>query len=204
MDLERACLSNDLQAISSRLLSWKLEYKNIYYVKLKDQEYIFRLLTKGEFLSLYFLQSQISNDAEEILLDRCILYPDQRKDNFFDCLWAGEVHYLIQTILSLSGFADFDNIKSDLDKERAKIQLLDNQIILLICKAFPHIKPSVIDTFDYPTILHHVALAEKLLNTELEITKQEDKKTINFQEENIKQGFEHPGLKEARPKRPRR
>ena len=197
-------LSSDIRAISSSILEWKNQYGNIYYEKIGSHEYIFRLLTKKEYLSLYFIQFHISEKAEDILLEKCVLYPMNRPENYFDNLLAGEVATLVEKILSLSGFASFENIKSDLDKEREKINLLDNQIVLMICKAFPHITPSDIDNFDYQTILHHITLAEALLDTKLEITKQEDKHKIDFDTEN-KGVLSDPGTPSMPSrKRPRR
>ena len=185
---EKLSLSDNLRKFSAEILEWKKKYGNIYYQKVGDHEYIFRLLTKGEYLSLYFIQFHISNEAEDILLEKCVLYPEINKEHL-DLLTAGEVGTLIDRILSLSGFSNLDNIKADLDKERETIKLLDNQIVLIICKAFPHITPSDIDNFDYPTILHYVTLAEELLGTKLEISKLEDQNKIDFDKDNREQGF---------------
>jgi hypothetical protein len=180
---EKLSLSDNLRGFSA-----EKKYHNIYYQKVGNREYIFRLLTKGEYLSLYFIQFHINNEAEDILLEKCVLYPGL-KQNSLDSFPAGEAGTLIDKILSLSGFTNLDNIKEDLDKERENIKLLDNQIVLIICKAFPHITPSDIDNFDYPTILHYVTLAEELLGTKLEISKLEDQNHIDFDKENKQQGF---------------
>lgn len=181
-------LSDDLKKCCSDILEWKNKYSNIYYQKIEDREYIFRLLTKSEYLALYFIQFHVSNEAEDILLDKCVLYP-QFSEGYFNDLKAGEVAVLVERILSLSGFSSMDNVKEDLDREREKIGLLDNQIVLIICKAFPYIKPSDVDKFDYPTILHYVSLAEELLGTKLEIKKPEQANKIDFDKENREQGF---------------
>lgn len=181
-------LSDDLKKCCSDILGWKNKYSNIYYQKIEDREYIFRLLTKSEYLALYFIQFHVSSEAEDILLDKCVLYP-KFNGEYFNELKAGEVSVLVERILSLSGFSSMDNVKEDLDREREKIGLLDNQIVLIICKAFPYIKPSDVDNFDYPTILHYVSLAEELLGTKLEIRKPEQVNKINFDKENREQGF---------------
>jgi len=191
-------ISEDLKRFSADILEWKQKYSNIYYLKFGSHEYIFRLLTKGEYLALYFIQFHISSEAEDILLDRCLLYPTINREQR-DNLLAGEVMTLIDKILLLSGFSTIDNIKTDLDSEREKIRLLDNQIILIICKAFPHITPTDIDNFDYPTILHYVSLAEELIGTKLEISKVDtNKNTIDFEKDNREQGF----IQSAFPRNP--
>jgi hypothetical protein len=197
-------LSDDLTKRCSDIMEWKSKYSNIYYQKIGGHEYIFRILTKSEYLTLYFLQFHVSSQSEDVLLDKCVLYPSE-DSAYYDDLPAGEVAGLVARILSLSGFSNLDSIKEDLDKARENIKLLDNQMILIICKAFPHITPSDIDSFDYPTIIHHVSLAEELLGTKLEITKPEDKDKIDFDRDNREQGFS-PGEKPMSPsaKQPRR
>jgi hypothetical protein len=187
--VENLTISEELKRFSADILEWKRKYASIYYLKIGNHEYVFRLLTKGEYLALYFVQFHISSEAEDILLDKCILYPTFSREQRGNLL-AGEVTTLVDKILSLSGFSDIENIKADLDKERLKIQLLDNQIVLVICKAFPHITPTDIDNFDYPTTLHYISLAEELLGTKLEISKTEtNTKTIDFEKDNREQGF---------------
>ena len=181
-------LSRNLRGSSAKILEWKEKYKNIYYYKVGNQEYIFRLLSKNEFLAMYFMQFHISVEAEDLLLEKCVLYPELKKLEWDD-LMAGEVALVITQILALSGFSNLENIKKDLDKERDSVRLLDNQIVIIICKAFPHITPSEIDNFDYPTILHYVALAEALLDTKLEISKLEDQNKIDFDKDNKERGI---------------
>jgi len=181
-------LSDQIKKYSDKILEWKKKYVNVYYHKVGGKEYIFRLLTKGEYLALYFMQFHISNEAEDTLMEQCILYPHVDK-HYLDNLYAGEFNTISDKILSLSGFSDLESIKSDLEKEREKIKLLDNQIVVIICKAFPHINPSDIDNFDYPTIIHHITLAEELLGTKLEISKLEDNNKIDFEKDNREQGF---------------
>lgn len=183
-------LSNNIEKLAESLLEWKSKYRNVYYFKVGNNEYILRLLSKSEYLALYFVQAHVSSEAEDLLLTKCVLFPElSRKD--INEMYAGEAAVLIEKILKLSGFSTIETIGNDLAKEREKIQLLDNQIILIICKAFPHLTPFDIDRLDYPTILNHIALAEELLGTKLEITKEEssDSNGIDFDKENRKQGF---------------
>lgn len=181
-------MSENIQNLATQIMEWKNKYNSIYYLKIGKLEYIFRLLTKGEYLALYFVQFHVSEKAEDVLLEKCVLYPILSEE-YVNNLYAGDVGTLVDKILGLSGFSTLENIKSDLDKEREKMSLLDNQIVLIICKAFPHITPTDINSFDYPTIIHYVTLAEELLGTKLEITTPEDQTKIDFESENRKQGF---------------
>jgi hypothetical protein len=186
--MENMRLSDDVKLFSAEILEWKQKYKSVFYQVIAGHEFIYRLLTKGEYLALYFIQFHISEKAEDMLLEKCLLYPRLEKEQF-DNMSAGIVATLVEKILSMSGFSDLEKIKDDLEKERNNLQLLDNQIVLMICKAFPHITPSDIDNFDYPTIIHYVTLAEAILNTKLEISKPEDKHKIDFDKDNKGQGF---------------
>lgn len=180
--------SFDLSGIASKVIEWKSKYRNVYYLNVRGKEYIFRLLTKGEYISIYFLQSHLGAHSEDVILLKCILFPDITVEKM-DNLNAGEIDSILGNILKLSGFSNFENIKQDLDTERGKVGILDSQIVVLICKAFPRITPSDIEQFDYPTILYHVALAEELLSTKLEITDHEKPGKIDFDKENESQGF---------------
>ena len=194
-----------LSRLAKDILEWKINHRNIYYIKIGNNNYIFRLLSKSEYLSLYFIQFHLSYEAEDILLERCVLFP-KVDIKYLDNLLAGEVSSLVMKILDLSGFSNVENIKKDLEKERESIQVLDNQIVLLICKAFPHVNPSDIDQFDYPTILHYLTLAEEILGTKLEITKVDpaNNKTIDFTKENAEQGFIMPNkVHNIRPPAPK-
>jgi hypothetical protein len=186
--MENMTLSKDVQMFSADIMEWKKRYRSVYYQKIGGYEFIYRLLTKGEYLALYFIQFHISEQAEDVLLEECVLYPEI-KEGYLDSLNAGVVATLVEKILSMSGFSNLEGIKADLEKERNDIQLLDNQIVLMICKAFPHLTPSDIDNFDYPTIIHHVTLAEEILGTKLEISRPEDKNKIDFDKDNKGQGF---------------
>jgi len=77
-------------------------------------------------------------------------------------------------------------------------RLTHNHNYLIICKAFPHITPSDVDNFDYPTILHYLSLAEELLGTRLEISKNDQKtNTIDFDKDNRDQGFINSAFSEG-------
>ena len=190
-------LPEEAEGFSDKILGWKKKYGNIYYQNIGKNSYVFRLLTKGEYLALYAVQSHVNKGSEEIVLKTCLLYPELGYDAM-DNMLAGEFSVLSGNILSMSGFADSTKIKEDLDVARDKTRSLDNQITLIICKAFPQVTPSDIDNFDYQTIIRHVTLAEELLGTKLEITIPDDKKTIDFDKDNREQGF----IQAAFPGRP--
>ena len=163
------------------IILWKNKYNDIYILRIKNNVYIFRILTKKEYINILSLQDGIKYNIEDYIINNCVLCPEDK--NNIDNQLAGEIDYLIKSILSLSGFSENDNILKDIEHHREKITILDNQIVILICKAFPHIKPEDIDNFNYNELLRHLALAEAILDTKLIIEKPLDK--IDFDKDNI-------------------
>jgi hypothetical protein len=167
--------------IADSILSWKIKYSDIFLLDIKENTYIFRIFTKGEYLNILSLQNTIKDDIEDYIINNCILYPEDKSD--IDKTLAGEIDYLIKTIIKLSGFAEYGDIFSDIEKYRESTKILDNQIVILICKAFPHLKPEDIDKFNYHKLLRYLTLSEAILDTKLIIEKPSDK--IDFDKDNV-------------------
>ena len=165
------------------ILSWKQKYKIILGVEIGDNSYIYRLLTRGEYFNLLSLQKLDPAGASDILLEICMLHPEYVKDVMDDRL-AGEVDFVIQSIIKSSGFSNGDNLIKDIDVERNNIGMLDNQIVLTICKAFPQLTPDDIDKLNYHQLLYYLVLAEEILGVKLNIEKPQDKDKIDFDKDN--------------------
>jgi hypothetical protein len=171
----------DLESdIADQILSWKHKYEDIYIVKIIKNIYIFRLLTRGEYFDIVSLQDNLSYDTENFILNNCLLYPSGI-DNINNRL-AGDIDYIIQNIVRLSGFSKKSEIIKDLDEYRNKIGVLDNQITVLICKAFPQITPEDINKFNYNKLLKYITIAEAILDTKIII--EENQNTIDFEKDN--------------------
>ena len=152
------------------IVLWKRKYGSIFYIKINDNEYIYRPLTKGEFSDMLSLSEKIDIGYDDIVLELCLLYP-HRNSYLLDTRLAGEVDHVINCINQSSGFSRVDQLELDIDKARSAIEVLDNQIVSLICKAFPRLTLDDIDKFNYDTLLHHLALAESMLGIKLKIEK---------------------------------
>ena len=172
-----------LKELIRDILSWKQIYKVVFYVKIGDNLYIFRTLTRGEYFNLLSLQTHKLIETSDFLLKMCLLYPKYDKD-IFDNTLAGEVDYLVKNITELSGFASGDNLIKDIEKEINNIGMLDNQIVLTICKAFPQLTPDDIDKLNYHQLLHYLVLAEEILGVKLNIEKPQDQNKIDFDKDN--------------------
>jgi len=173
---------NGISHLADDILFWKKKYCSIYYLKISDNIYIFRALTRGEYIGILTLRDNGVIDGENIIIDNSLLY--KSNDNSLDSVLAGEIEYLLECIIVASGFAEDKKFEQDLAVERNNISLLNNQITLLICKAFPQLTPRGLDDLDYPTLLHYLALAENILDVKLDVQKQQETKTIDFEKEN--------------------
>lgn len=172
-----------LKELSEDILSWKQKYKVVLYIKIGSNSYMYRLLTRGEYFSILSLQEYNLIETSDILLKMCLLYPEYNKD-VLDVRSAGEMDYLVQSIINLSGFSSGDNLLKDIEVERSNIGMLDNQIVLTICKAFPQLTPDSIDKLNYHQLLHYLVLAEAILDVKLNIEKPKDQNKIDFDKDN--------------------
>ncbi len=178
-------MQKELSDLIEDIISWKQKYRNIFYVNIGNNLYIFRVLTRGEFFNILTFQEKGFAKIDDIILKMCLLYPEYNQ-NVLDSRSAGEIDYLIENIIKLSGFANEESLEKDIEKEREKISMLDNQIMLLICKAFPHLTPKDLDTMDYETLLKYLTLAEAVLDVKLDIQKPTDQAKIDFEQDNRK------------------
>jgi hypothetical protein len=192
-----------LQRIIQNVLPWKKKYGSIYYVKIDEREYVFRVLSRGEYLSLLIIQDKFKIDIGDLILKECLVYPKFNKSTF-DKRKAGEIDGLIACISDKSGFSKTDQILQDLEGSRAKIGTLDSQIIVLICKAFPHLTLQEINNLTYEDMIQYVSVSEEILGAKLNIEKPKPSKpgTIDFDEENKVMGAT-PFVKNVKPTPPR-
>jgi bifunctional DNA-binding transcriptional regulator/antitoxin component of YhaV-PrlF toxin-antitoxin module len=147
-------------------------FGEIYTVKINSEIFLVRALTKKEFLKVSKIQDEDSSKAEEEVLRAAVLSPDMSDIRTIDNMLAGTAIGLVNSIINLSGFASPDTFLEKIEENRELMENLDNQIIILICRAFPHIKPSDLDNFNIQKICYYLSLAEKILGVTLEVQKQ--------------------------------
>jgi len=193
-----SCISR----ILPKIFEWKRKYASIFYIKIADSEYVFRAITKGEYLTVLNIQSKMDIDAVDVVFEACLLYPKFDKKEFDDKL-AGEVETLLNCIIKTSGFSETDRILSDLAEYRNSVSSLENQIILLICKAFPHLTLAEINMLTYEDMMKYLVLAESILDVKLNVEKPTPNKQgkIDFEEENKLMGGKSPFINKPKPLR---
>jgi len=173
----------DLPSVSTQMvIEWKERFGNIYYVKTGNGTYFFRPIKKKEYDFLIRLGNV---DTDDILLAMALLYP--RFDiEVFDGKLAGEVDFLVGCINKVSGFSGTEDIIGDIESARTSIGSLENQIAILICKAFPHLTLQEVDHLTYEELIRYLAISEAILDIKLKIEKPESPKpgAIDFDAEN--------------------
>ena len=178
-------MADILNELLPNILEWKEKYGTIYYLKIGKGSYIFRTLSMAEHSVLLGVSTIVGSDLSDIVLKLCLLCP-RYDEKVFDEKLAGEVESVIEAIKKRSGFSEQDSVITDIDKAREQLGTLENQIVILICKAFPHLTLDDVDKLTYAELVRYIALSEAILDMKIDIKKPEDTKDgpINFEEEN--------------------
>jgi hypothetical protein len=174
------------QKILRNILLWKKEYGNVYSINICGIQYIYRSLSKGEFAALLAVSERnVSMDLDDVIFSECLLYPDY-SSGMFDNDKAGGPHALYQAITNTIGFSVTDKFIDDVEKSRTSLGNLENQIVILVCKAFPHLTLSDIDNLTYDELLRYLTISEAILDVKINIEKPSSTKpgTIDFDQEN--------------------
>ncbi len=189
-----------MKGLSTELLGaiaeLRTKWSNLFILETKDGFFIFRPTTKGEFTRFSELFQSVGDEVEDIIFKELVLYPgltDEEVDN----LRAGTVTSVADAIVVVSGFSDEEVFLTLLEENRAAMDLIDNQILAAMMKAFPYLTIEDINNLDIQQYTYRLALAEQILGTTLTIQKQEPKKIagehLDFKKEN-KQLFEQGGF----------
>lgn len=168
------------------ILLWKKEYGSVYAMTINGSWYVYKSLSKNEFSALLTVTDKSANlDTEDLILSECLLYPKYSEEKFKETL-AGEIDSLYQAILNTIGFSATDKFLDDVEKARVSLGSLENQVLILVCKAFPHLTLSDVDNLTYDELLRYLTISEAILDVKINIEKPSPKKTgtIDFDQEN--------------------
>jgi len=175
-------------SIRSKARCLKDKYPTIYGLKIGEDYFILRPLSRGEFNIIVDLQKVLEGETDEFIFKTCVLHPEFT-DKELDHLLAGTIPEIAKIVIDLSGFSSVDSLSTLIQNNRAVMDLADNQITVLLCKAFPHLTPDIVDEFDIYKITHYLALAEQILGVTLDLPNKKQKPKqkdgpINFGEDN--------------------
>ena len=83
------------------------------------------------------------------------------------------------------------------------MKILQHQVLILVCKAFPHLTLSDVDNLTYDELLRYLTISEAILDVKINIEKPSPTKpgTIDFDQEN--KVMNHPVPLDRKKRSPR-
>ena len=151
----------------------------------KDGVFIFRPLNRKEYVDIVELYSTEGENAEDEIFKKCVLFPTLDTEDMF----AGTIASVSRRIMFVSGFGEAETFLGLLEENRSKMDLADNQMIIVLLKAFPHLTLENINNLDIQQLTYYLALAERVLDIKVEFKEEQKQKPgpigpINFEAEN--------------------
>lgn len=171
--VNREFTDEERQMFKKQLEKWKEQYGQIFVTEIKDQAFIWRLLTRKEFKMAQELYDD-PYEQNEFVCRKCVLQP-QIEDYSVD-IYAGIPDLLAHQILSASGFLDANELKNKMRMYDAEMNLFDHQIPCIIKEAFPDIDLEEIESWTWDKTLWYLSRAKFVLTTLRQIP-------IQFQEQ---------------------
>lgn len=145
-----------------QIAAWKAQYGKIYQV----DEFIFRVLTLGEYQRIFASESTV--DIEESVFRTAVLnYTETQLDE----LPAGSVSAVAEQVIIKSGFADTRAAKQILDARRAESQSVFTLAKAMVLATMPAYTEEHLNEFTFAQLLTKVALAEEIIKVKQAILK---------------------------------
>ena len=155
-------------SITNKIKTLKKKHPTIYGLEIGKDYFILKPLSRKEFSTLVDLQDYMVGPAEDFIFKTCVLHPKLTAKDVNHML-AGTVSEIARIVIDISGFSSAEALTSLMQVNRETMDLADNQITAILCKAFPQLTPEIIDEFDIYKITHYLALAEQILGVTLDI-----------------------------------
>ena len=176
--IRRDFTDEERQMFREQLEKWKEKYGPIYVTEIRDQVFIWRLLTRKEHkLALELYEDDL--ERNEFVCRRCVLEPEI--EDYSSDIYAGIPDLLAHEILTQSGFMDANHLKQMMREYDQEMEIFENQIPCVIKEAFPDIPMEEIESWPWPKTLWYFSRAKFVLSHLRQIP-------IQFQE----QGAEAP------------
>lgn len=150
-----------------KIEEWKDRYNGVFSVGVGAEDFIFRSLTILEHERVYKLSEKSMSAAEEMIVERAMLYPAMDEDQIGN-LPAGTVSALAEEILDYSGWTNPKYAKGVLEEERLRVDELQFLAKAFILSVLPAYKEEEIDDMTFHQVFHKVALAEKTVSIQQE------------------------------------
>jgi len=148
---------------SEKIFELKNRYGNIYSVKIKNYDLIFRELTFKEYDEIIYLKDlddYSSADIEDLILKFAIVYPE---DFDINRIPPGNVSSLAQNVLDQSALTSVDLAKSIIEEKRDEINQVKNLMKAFVLATITTYSPEELDLMTFSQLAHNVALSEKII-----------------------------------------
>jgi len=148
------------------------QHANLYSTDFEQGVVVWRPLNWEEYKryrDLAYRYPHLILEIEDRIFKDCVLEdttPGQEEGN------AGIVTTVAREIIKLSGVIDPLESMMMLDAWRQTTSLVEEQMILIACKAFGY-KPEELEKLEYQELLRRVAMAEAMLDTRIELKEAE-------------------------------
>ena len=163
-------------------LAEKTQGSTVYKTEFEDGFVLWRIIPWGEFKSLrearLSIGPSIDCDLEESIYRSAVFFSSfdrppppelsgAERDLFIrmdrENQDAGIISTVAKAILSASGVTKANKIFSQLDVARSLIGNIEDQMTVLICRAFPSYTPEDVEKMTWPTVLKRASQAEMIL-----------------------------------------
>ena len=168
LELESAVKSEeDLQEeerLIQQIQNWKEKYWDIYYIEICEEQFLFREISCHEYRTGIRVFDQDTVSLEEYICKVCVLEPPDY--DFAGCT-AGIPTVLSNIILNESGFGEPikpNRLNDYMEKFRADMQLVNNQMSCVIKEAFPNFSLEEIENWPMQKIAWYFSRAEFILH----------------------------------------
>ena len=181
-------------------LDYKLESENgLLRIQFEDGYVICKPLTWGKFKKYReanaLLGLGIHLEIEETVFRECLIessfeepppldLPQEELEAWIQAVRAdtpaGVISTTVKLILKMSGATSGPSIMTQLDRQRALIHNVEDQLVVAICRAFPAYTPEMIEALEWQTVLKRAAQAEVILGTVFELQEEEAPKVETF------------------------
>lgn len=146
--------------ITDLYFEFKTKWRNVFIYRLGEYDFIYRALGRKEYKDIINDKRFNNFEKEDIICDKCLLYP-----KYFD--WdncdAGVPTELLKNILKNSYLDAIESQTSVLDYYRSEMYDLDNQITAIIAEAF-NLDIEIIEQWDVEKTMKYLSRAEWTLH----------------------------------------
>lgn len=151
------------------LLELKLKYGPLYSTTVKGIDLLFRQMKHSEFdkfATIQETQGYSSADAEDYILEQCVVYPKNFNINIIP---AGAVSSIAEAILESSGFSSAKIAKRILEEKREKASEVRGLMKAFVLATISSYSPEDLDDMTFSELSERVALAEKIIEIQQSI-----------------------------------